>query len=209
MRPDMIIKRKFPVTGFITKFIHDTVMADTQYWNDTIATGPNSSMYGVMGSEGMVKKLSQLYNAATIMAQEFHPNPQGDGQADIRNGAWVTRIETGDGRIYGLMFDDEQKRDIAFGIFKAAVVLVPENGKDADGVPDGTGANDAGPDEVPNDGVDDKAVSDDAGPDADTDEPDSEPGSADEVQPAGEPETKAEESKAAKPSTTRPKVVRV
>ena len=92
-------------------------MSENQYWKDTIATGSDSSIYGIMGSPGLIKKLSELYDVARRVAEEF------GGSKIPRADAWITDIKTGDGKISGFMFSDEKRRDSGLKVLRAAASM--------------------------------------------------------------------------------------
>ena len=176
------------MAAFITKFFLCITMAIKPYWKDDIDVGNGETMHGIMGQEGLATKMAALYGTAVAVAAEFYG---GAGEAEAREGVWVTKIKTEDGRLCGLMFNDEQKRDSALNILDSVLASIDISREPAEGQEQEPAAE-TEPVEVP---------TDEPEPEHET-EPEKEPELEQEPEPEPEPEQPAKKS-------TRPKVIKV
>ena len=103
------------VRAFLTKHNIRSPMSKLKYWTDTIVTGPDSSMAGIMGSPETIDKLHKLCNLASKMVKTFRVKPvkdkKGQTAEEIDKDIWLTTINTGSDKICGLMFHAEHSRD--------------------------------------------------------------------------------------------------
>ena len=103
------------VRAFLTKHNIRSTMSKLKYWTDTIVTGPDSSMAGIMGSPETIDKLHKLCNLASKMVKTFRVKPvkdkKGQTAEEIDKDIWLTTINTGSDKICGLMFNAEHSRD--------------------------------------------------------------------------------------------------
>ena len=93
-------------------------MTKPTYWNNTISTGPDSSMAGIMGDSEAINKLAKIYAALIESIKDACTSLTEKEKEklfkDIDSESWKTTIGTGrqgDVNIHGLMFGSENRRD--------------------------------------------------------------------------------------------------
>ena len=115
------------MTAFLTNLIHDGIMKTITYWTDTIPTGRDSTMVGIMDSPGIIDRLEKLFAASFDLVLDSCPNLADDEKKRIRDESWRADINAGEQPISGLMFDTEQKRDRAVGFLNTAVAVMEDD----------------------------------------------------------------------------------
>ena len=105
-------------------------MTSPKYWTDTITTGRETSMSGIMCSEKDLTKISGLYetigkaieNACEGITKEAEKEKI---LARIKGEAWTTKISSSDGEnIGGLMFESKERRDAIVEFLDGIISIV-------------------------------------------------------------------------------------
>ena len=102
-------------------------MKTITYWTNTIPTGRDSTMVGIMASPGIIDRLEKLFAASFDLVLDSCPNLADDEKKRIRDESWRADINAGEQPINGLMFDTEQKRDRAVGFLNTVVAVMEDD----------------------------------------------------------------------------------